>query len=66
MTPEEKVSQLGNSIAMVVTFDKEQVFRVANFDSETNITCIIPGKYELLYGGTSDNNQLKTLQVTIQ
>ena len=36
------------------------------FDVESNTMCPLEGTYELLYGGSSDKNQLKTIVMNVQ
>ena len=36
------------------------------FDTSTNNMNLVNGKYELLYGGTSDKSQLKKVQITVK
>ena len=36
------------------------------FDVESNTMCPLEGTYELLYGGTSDRNKLKTIVMNVQ
>lgn len=36
------------------------------FDPMSNAMRILPGKYEILYGASSDENQLKRFVVTLQ
>ncbi|WP_073346760.1 xylan 1,4-beta-xylosidase [Bacteroides congonensis] len=36
------------------------------FDSETNTMCPLEGTYELLYGGTSDKDKLKTVVMNVR
>ena len=36
------------------------------FDPQTNTMRVVPGNYELLYGTSSDNKDLKKLKVTVE
>lgn len=36
------------------------------FDPQTNTMRVVPGDYDVMYGGSSDRNQLKTVKVRLQ
>ena len=36
------------------------------FDTQTNTMRVVPGDYDVMYGGSSDRNQLKTVKVRLQ
>lgn len=71
-----KVEKLNAAEGDTVTFD--QVIAVSDnglkltgenfewFDVESNTMCPLEGTYELLYGGTSDRNKLKTIVMNVQ
>lgn len=53
----------GNTVNVGITMNAEDF---QWFDEKTNTMCLVDGEYEILYGGTSDMNLLKKIDIQVK